>query len=427
MIARIARRLPFFYGWIIIAVAFVTMAVAVNARTAFSLLFPPMLAEFGWERGVTAGAFSFGFLVAAVLGPLLGRTMDRHGPVWVMEGGVLAIAAGLYLATWATAAWHIYLTLGVLVGGGSVAAGYTGQALYLPNWFLRRRALAISIAYAGAGAGSIVLMPMVQAMIAGSGWRSACIAMAMLVAGMLVPLNLLIRRRPETLGLTPDGESAAAAGARRAPVAVVDPAWAATDWTLGRALRTARFWWIVLGNFGALYAWYAVQVHQTKYLLDVGFSADTAAWALGAISLAGIPGQVAMGALSDRVGREPIWLIGCAGFALAYALLIALAGAPHPAVLWLMVLAQGTLGYGLPSVMGPIVVEIFEGRHFGAIFGSVTVGSILGGAAGPWVTGLLHDLTGSYTPGFLLAGGFSAVSAAAIWLASPRKVRRVGG
>ena len=73
-------RLPFFYGWVIVAVAFVTMGIGVNARTAFSLLFPPILDEFGWERGVTAGAFSFGFLVSAVLSPSLGRLMDRARP-----------------------------------------------------------------------------------------------------------------------------------------------------------------------------------------------------------------------------------------------------------------------------------------------------------------------------------------------------------
>ena len=78
MVATLARRLPFFYGWIIVSVVFVTMAFGVNARTSFSLLFPPLLDEFGWDRGVTAGAFSFGMLVSAVIGPLLGRLMDRN-------------------------------------------------------------------------------------------------------------------------------------------------------------------------------------------------------------------------------------------------------------------------------------------------------------------------------------------------------------
>src|SRR5215831_15241234 len=92
------QRLPFFYGWVIVAVAFVTMGLGVNARTAFSLFFPPMLAEFGWERGMTAGAFSFGFLVSALLSPGVGRLMDRHGPRVVIEMGVGLMAAGLLLA-----------------------------------------------------------------------------------------------------------------------------------------------------------------------------------------------------------------------------------------------------------------------------------------------------------------------------------------
>ena len=91
-------RLRFFYGWIIIAVTFVTMGIGVNARTSFSLLFPPIVDEFGWDRGVTAGAFSFGFLVSAVFSPLMGRMMDRLGPRSVMELGVVLMASGLLLS-----------------------------------------------------------------------------------------------------------------------------------------------------------------------------------------------------------------------------------------------------------------------------------------------------------------------------------------
>src|SRR5204863_6381832 len=142
---------PLFYGWVIVAVSFVTMGVGVNARTAFSLLFPPILDEFGWERGVTAGAFSFGFLVTAAVSPFLGRLMDHRGPRLVIELGVGLMAAGLMLATLVQAPWHLYATLGVLVGGGGVCLGYTGQALFLPNWFVRRRGLAMSLAFSGVG------------------------------------------------------------------------------------------------------------------------------------------------------------------------------------------------------------------------------------------------------------------------------------
>ena len=165
-------RLPFFYGWIIVAVAFVTMGVGVNARTAFSLLFPPILDQFGWERGVTAGAFSFGFLVSAVLSPLLGRLMDRHGPRVVMELGVGLMGVGLLLAAQVNQPWHLYVTLGVLVGSGSVCLGFTGHGLFLPNWFERRRGLAMSIAFSGVGIGSLVLLPWLQSYIESAGWRA---------------------------------------------------------------------------------------------------------------------------------------------------------------------------------------------------------------------------------------------------------------
>src|SRR6185369_4101811 len=113
-------RLPFFYGWLIVAVTFVTMAIGVNARTSFSLFFPPIITEFGWERGVTAGAFSFGFLVSAVASPLIGRMMDRFGPRAVMELGVALMGGGLLLAPLTSQLWHLSLTIGVMVGAGSV-------------------------------------------------------------------------------------------------------------------------------------------------------------------------------------------------------------------------------------------------------------------------------------------------------------------
>jgi len=419
---------PFFYGWVIVAVAFVTMGVGVNARTAFSLLFPPILDEFGWERGVTAGAFSFGFLVSAVLSPSLGRLMDRRGPRVVIELGVGLMAAGLLLAPLVRQPWHLYATLGVLVGGGSVCLGYTGQALFLPNWFVRRRGLAISVAYSGVGVGSIILLPWLQDLIGRAGWRASCWALGILILALLAPLNLLLRRRPEDLGLEPDGDDAPPGSpAANRTANVVDLAWAAVDWTLGRAMRTARFWWIMVGYFCGLFAWYAVQVHQTKYLVEIGFSPTDAAWALGVVSLAGIPGQIALGHLSDRIGREWVWTVGSLGFALCYLALLLLRHAPTPTLLYLMVVSQGMLGYGLTSVVGAIPAEIFQGRHYGTIFGTLMLASIVGGAAGPWVTGALYDATGSYTLAFSLAIGSSVLSAVAIWLAAPRAVRAVAG
>ncbi|PYM30940.1 MAG: MFS transporter [Candidatus Rokuibacteriota bacterium] len=422
------QHLPLFYGWVIVAVAFVTMGVGVNARTAFSLLFPPILDEFGWDRGVTAGAFSFGFLVSAALSPFIGRLMERRGPRVVIEAGVGVMTAGFLLATLVRQPWHLYATLGMLVGAGGNCLGYTAHALFLPNWFVRRRGLAMSLAFAGVGVGSIIVLPWLQTIIASDGWRAACWAAGLLVLALLAPLNLLLRWKPEELGLEPDGDRSShdvAVASRRTNV--VDPAWVAVDWTLARALRTARFWWIVVGYVTGMFAWYAVQVHQTKYLVEIGFGASDAAWALGFVSFAAIPGQIGFGHLSDRIGREWIWTVGCAGFAVCYLALLLMAHAPTPTLLYLMVASQGVLGYSLTSVIGAIPAEIFEGRHYGTIFGTLMLAAITGGAAGPWVTGLLHDGTGSYTLAFWIAIGCCALSAMAIWLAAPREVRAVAG
>jgi MFS family permease len=423
---RKTPRLPFFYGWLLVGVAFVTMAVGVNARTAFSLLFPPILAEFGWDRGVTAGAFSFGFLVSAIVTPSVGRLIDRRGPLLVVEAGVVTMGAGLLLATLAREPWQLYLTLGALVGGGVNCMAYTGQSLYLPNWFVARRGLALSVAFSGVGVGSIAILPWLQSRIASDGWRSGCWMLGILVLALLGPLNLLLRHRPEDMGLEPDGRRPAGAAADSTGN-IVDRAWAAIDWTLGRALKTRRFWWAALGYFSALFVWYAVQVHQTKYLTEIGFSPAEAAWSLGWVSLVAVPGQIALGHLSDRIGREWVWAIGNGGFVLCCLALILLGRHPTMALLCAMVVAQGTLGYGITSVMGAITIEIFAGRNAGSIFGTVMLSAILGGATGPVVAGVLHDVTGSYTPAFWICIGLNAVSAMAIFRASPGKVRAVAG
>jgi MFS family permease len=423
-------RLPFFYGWVVVAVAFVTMGIGVNTRTAFSLLFPPIFAEFGWDRATIAAAFSLGFFASALYTPFIGTAMDRFGPRLVIPFGTLLVCAGLILATHASEPWHFHLSLGVLVVGGSVFISYVGHSLILPHWFVRRRGLATGIAFSGVGVGAIVLLPWLQGLIGASGWRAACWALAGLLLVVVLPLNLVLQRqRPAELGLVPDGDLAAAAAAD-APgggLNVVDRDWAAREWTLARAVRELRFWWLFAAFFCGLFAWYGVLVHQTKYLTEIGFGAELAAWALGLVGLAGIAGQIVIGHLSDRIGREWAWTIAALGFVVCYLCLLALEARPSPLLIYLMVAAQGLFGYGLATVYGAIPAELFQGKHFGSIFGTLSSASIVGGASGPWLMGMLYDRLGSYQPGFWLATVVSLASIACIWLAAPRKVRVVAG
>ena len=428
VLARLAHRLPFFYGWVIIAVAFATMAFSVSARTAFSLMFPPIVDEFGWDRGLAAGAFSFGFLVSAAISPVLGRLVDRRGPRFVIEAGTLVTVAGLAGATLIATPLHLYLTLGLLVGIGANCMSYSVHSQFLPYWFVRNRALAIGIAFSGVGVGAILILPWLQAMILHEGWRTACWKLGLITLVVLVPVNLLVAKSPDSLGLLPDGERHTTVGAaKKRPSNIVDAQWAAVEWTVPRALRTGRFWWLALSYFAGGWIWYSVQIHQTKYLVEIGFDPMLAAWSLGVVAMAGIPGQIVLGALSDRIGREIVWTLSCLGYVICYVALLVLAQAPSQPVMWIMVLSQGLLGYAVAAIMGPIVAEIFEGPRFGSIFSLLMVALIGGGAVGPLVTGLLHDWTGTYTIAFGLGIAFSVICAVAVWIAAPRKVRVVAG
>lgn len=422
--------LPFYYGWVVVAVAFVTMGIGVNTRTAFSLLFPEILKEFGWPRAQTAGIFSAGFVSTALYSPLVGVTMDRFGPRIVIPCGALLVAGGLVLSTWVTAPWELYVTLGMLVVGASVVFSYIGHSMFVPNWFYARRGLAIGIAFSGVGVGSIVLFPAVQWVIDTSGWRTACWGLAGLLVAVVLPLNAIFQRRhPSDLGLAVDGGRAGDGEKQRhaEAAAVVDARWAATDWTLGRAAMTSRFWWLSGAYFCGLFGWYAVQVHQTKYLLEIGISPELAAFALGLVGLTGIVGQIGLGHVSDRLGREWVWSLASGGFALCYVLLLLLAAVPHPALVFLMVGAQGLLGYAMASVYGVMPAELFQGRSYGTVFGVISFFACLGAGAGPWVAGALQDATGSYEPAFWVALAVSLLSVGLVWLAAPRKVRLVSG
>jgi len=242
------------------------------------------------------------------------------------------------------------------------------------------------------------------------------------------PLNLLQKLRPEDIGAAPDGDCTEGGPPRSGERAsVVDVTWVSVDWTLRRGLGTARFWWIALGFLTGSFAWYGIQVHQTQYLVEIGFKPATAAWALGVVAFMGIGGQIGLGHLSDRIGREWAWSLGSAGFVLSYAALLMMHAQPVWGWLYVMVVSQGLVGYGLASVYGAIPAEIFHGRHYGTIFGALSVASGIGAALGPWVLGVLHDLTGTYGVAFWVAMGCSVLSAAAIWLAAPRHVRVVAG
>ena len=170
-LSRWVSRLPFYYGWVLIGIAFITIAIGISARTSFSLLLPPLIDEFHWSRGLASGSFAFGFLVSALISPLVGQVMDRYGPRFLLLGGACLTALGLLLATMMQEPWQLYATLGFLVGGGTNLMGFSVHSIFLPNWFVRRRGMALGIAFSGAGVGALVILPWLQEIILHAGWR----------------------------------------------------------------------------------------------------------------------------------------------------------------------------------------------------------------------------------------------------------------
>ena len=429
--ARLAK-MPFFYGWVVVAIVFITMGIGVNVRTSFSLLFPAILNEYGWDRATTAATFSIGFAFAGFLAPLIGKLLETVAPKYMLSLSAISVSAGLVLSTVSTEPWHFYLTLGIMMVGTGIVLTYVGQSMFLPNWFQRKRGLAVGIAFSGVGIGSILLMPLIQETIDASGWRDACWLMAGLLLVVVVPLNFFLQRKqPSDIGLQPDGDAdpdEVSDGPRRvAADPIVDTEWVATDWTLKKAVKTASFWWVSLACSTALYVWYAVQVHQTKYLVEIGYSYIEAAFALGFVGFAGVLGQIYLGHLSDRIGREWVWTISTSGFLLSCVLLLIMEAYPSLVMMYAMVILQGGLGYGIATVYGSMPADMFQGKGYGVIFGTISAIALIGGAVGPWATGLFYDIAGNYQIAFYVIIATSVVSIGAVWIAAPRKKRLVAG
>ena len=420
-------RLPFFYGWLIVVVTFVTMAIGVNARTAFSLFFPPIIDEFGWERGVTAGAFSFGFVVSGAVSPLIGRMMDRFGPRGVMELGVALMGGGLLLAPLTTQPWHLYLTIGVLVGAGSVCLGYSGQSLFLPNWFIRRRGLAMGLAFAGVGIGSVTLLPWVQHMIEQTGWRTACTAMGILVLVVLAPINLLLRKRPEDIGLLPDGDAAPTATS-------AEPRLERRRSRLGRhrldaAPRAAHR--ALLVDLARLFLRpvHLVRGAGAPDQIPARHRLQPERRGVGArrrqparhsrpdLARASLRPDRARMDLGDQLRRLCDLLRGADRAEIRAGVAAGLSDDLHAGRARLRPdLDHGRGGAG--DLSGQAVWQHLRHHHAGGTGGR---------RRGPWATGLLYDLSGSYTMAFAIGIAVSMLSAIAIWQASPGKVRAVAG
>jgi len=423
-----------------------TLAVANGLYFSFSVFLVPLVEEFRWSRGLTAGALSLSTVVQGVLAPVTGILVDRLGPRRVILTGALLLSAASLLGSTVRSPWELYLYTGVLGAAGLVGLGPVPMGVLISRWFSERRGRAIGVAFSGMGFGVFVTGPVAQWLIASMGWRVATAVLGVAAFLVLAPVVWLGARDPlarrderaappesgETPGRgTPEQRSGTPSsrpqleelrfgrvgdGAGR-----VSPAVPASHPTLRGALGTRAFWALWFAYLFTPLAVFPVTTHQVAFAIDRGFEPLLAASVFGVMGLMSILGRVSFGLAADRFGGELAATVsfGCtAGGALALLVL-----ETDPRATWLIAYALlFGLGFG---ARGPIITamasDLFGGRRFGVIYGALNVGNGLGGAIGPWYGGVIYDVMGSYRVAFLSAVGFCTLGAACFWLARRRR------
>lgn len=418
-----------FYGWIVLSIAFITLVLGYAIRNTFSVFYPAIVEEFGWGRGNTALMFSMTIIVYGFVAPVAGSLVDRFGPRLIIPVGAFIVGGGAALCSMATARWHFYLFYGIMVAAGLSLTGWTPLTAIISNWFVRKRGLAFGILSAGFG-GSLVFAAIAQFLISTFGWQIAYVIIGVASVAIIVPLcSLLMRNHPRDKGLLPDGVRLSAPEAKNLNEPVISTSlkgtWASTSWTLSKAIKTYHFWLLFFIAFCLLgLAETIVIAHMVFFFRDVGYEAMRAAGIYSVFGVAFVVGNLCS-FLSDRLGRERVFIPSCLLSAVAVCLLFLIKDTSHP---WLSFLYAVLFGLGIGTaapVFFTTVADLFQGRHFGSIQGAVVLGFSLGGAIAPWLAGFLHDKTGTYFSTFLILLGSLLISLLLMWLVAPRKIRPV--
>jgi len=417
------RSRPIYYGWTIVVVAFLSLGTWLAMRTTFSLFLIALLDEFHWSRAAAAGVQSVSFIVYMCSAPLVGSLIDRFGPRRVIPPGIVVLCAGLFLSSRVHTLAQFYLFYGVIAGFGVTFVSISPFSAVLSRWFQKKRGLASGIAVSGMGVGTFVFVPLTQYVIGGAGWRSAFMVLSGCIFLFLLPLSaLLLRRSPQDMGLAVDGAEGIAE--RKRGIEIVDRVWAETDWTLKRAAREVRFWSLLLFSLLIIFPVYLVVIHGAKVLADSGLGKMDVAFMIAVVGITSSAFQVFWGWLSDRVGREVTVSLGATALMLAIFLLLLVEQGRGRSLTYLFVFFFGC-GWGVTAPMFmATAADLFQGRSFGLIYGITEAVIGVGCALGPWLGGLIFDVTGSYRIAFLAAIASCAASCPFAWAAAPRKVRR---
>ncbi|MBI4300371.1 MAG: MFS transporter [Chloroflexi bacterium] len=404
-------RAPY-YGWVIVAVCFLNNFIVIGVGAfAFALMMKPMGADLGWTRGMTTGALSMRNVLAGLIGPLLGTLLDRVGARPVMV--VTALTGGLSLAliSGVHSLWQFYLFYGVIGGMGGLQSSGLITSTLIAKWFIRKRGRAVAIASVGISLSGVFMIPVIQWLISSYGWRTTWLVMGILVWILVViPSGLFLRRRPEDLGLRPDGdpapdseehveEAASLATLPRRPARM--PVREET-WTLRQALRTRTLWFLIAAQNLAGLGMGAIYLHEVAYLTDIGFSSAIAVTALTVHAASMSVGTVAGGFVSERLHVRINAMMSLIGLSVGVMLLILLGNVRAIPLVFVFAPVYGFF-VGAQSVVSSLIWPNYYGRTFiGTISGFLNPLNLVSAAGGPLLAAFIHDVTGGYRPAFFI-------------------------
>ena len=417
-----------FYGWVIIAVAFITLGVVFGLWYSFSVFLLAIKTEFSWSVSTVSSIFSVFLVSHSLFGLAAGYLQDRFGSRVVIPIGSVILSFSLVLTSRSENLFDFLISYGILAGAGISMMGYISHSAFLPKWFEKKRGLAIGIATAGIGLGMLTIVPLSERIISLYGWRKAYLVFSLVFFVIIGPLNLILgRKSPEDVAKSEENESAAAKGKRiSAPhrkLQVVDEKWVATEWDIILAAKTFRFWHLLFSFFFISFCVQGVLLHAVNAMVDCNVDKFKAAYYLGIAGIAGSVGKILFGYCSDVIGREYSKLISDGIAILGIIALIHISSRPETfGVLFALLFG---LGYGAAAPLIPTIsADIFLGNRFGQIFSFIAIGGGIGGATGTYVCGLLRDVTMHYSIALWVCCLALAISCALVFLAAPGKVRK---
>jgi sugar phosphate permease len=404
-----------YYGWSIAGTLAVTEATSWGILYyAFAVFLVPMQAELGWSRTALTGAYSLGLLVSGLAAPLVGRWLDRHGPRALMTLG--STVGAILLLVWASVEDLLaFYLVWVGIGLAMAATLYEPAFAVLAKWFERGRARALLLVTLAGGLASTIFLPLSAWLIETHGWRGALPVLASVLALLtIVPHALVLRRRPEDLGLLPDGIEPSPPSLGETARAVNEPQTERKSIPPGAALRGPAFWLLAVAFFFGTLSQAAIGVHLIPYLAERGYRLGSAATLTGLLGVSQVFGRVVVTFLEGRLSRRVV-MAGI--FVLQAAALVVLIGWQNLFGVLMFVLPFGAASGAVTISRASTVADFYGPDYYGSIGGVVGMFVIGARTLAPVSAGAMSAALGGYGPVLWTLVFGSALGAIAMFIA----------